>query len=392
MVNLNGFDPVQALSTILAEGSLNRSSDIHLEPNDDHMSIRYRVDGVLIERDETIPSEYAPEIINRIKVMAEMDISVSKAPQDGQLKMKIEDEDFLARVSTLPTKKGEKAVLRVIKSNSPVVPLNMLAPDRRTVNILKRIAGARQGLFLVTGPTGSGKSTTLYSLLHEINNVGVNIVTLEDPVEKEIPGLSQVQINKKAGLSFVSALKAFLRQDPDVIMVGEIRDEESARIVTEAAITGHLVLSTMHTNSSLDVANRLEELGVSPVTIAAAMLGTVSQRLLRANCKTCLIERVPNQFEIALFKEFLPQVEPPKLVKEGTGCPRCNNTGYLDRIPVFEIWRNTDKMTHTLAHMDRWENLKTVAKEDGFESLIEFALKMVLSGLTSMDEVKRCLS
>lgn len=384
-------NPVEELNKIFHEALINRSSDIHFEPGAENVSIRFRVDGVLHERGDVIPKTFHRELINRIKILAEMDISNDKTPQDGQLKLKLDDVEFVARVSTVPTKKGEKAVLRVIRASGAVVPLNMIAPDKRVIRILQEVAKAKQGLFLVTGPTGSGKSTTLYSLLTEINQIGVNIMTVEDPVEKELAGLNQVQLHPKAGLTFPAALRSFLRQDPDVIMVGEIRDEESAHIVLEAAITGHLVLSTMHTNSSLDTVNRLAEFGVSPVTIASALLGCVSQRLLRANCKSCAEPRPITEFEKEFFKQNLKGVTPPTHVHEGRGCPRCNGSGFLDRIPVFEIWQSTEEMRLTLAQKDRWKDLRMVAEKDGFESIVGFGLRMVMNGLTTVDEVKRCL-
>lgn len=384
-------NPVEELNKIFLESLQNRASDIHIEPGESVVSVRYRVDGVLHERSTNIPKELHKEFINRIKILAEMDISMDKTPQDGQLKTKIEEMDFIARVSTIPTKKGEKAVLRVIRSSGATVPLNMIAPDKRVISVLNEITKAKQGLFLVTGPTGSGKSTTLYSLLNEINQVGVNIMTVEDPVEKELSGLNQVQLHNKAGLTFPAALRSFLRQDPDVIMVGEIRDAESAHIVMEAAITGHLVLSTMHTNSSLDTVNRLAEFEISPVTIASAMLGVVSQRLLRAICKSCGEPRATTDFEKEFFAQNLRSVKPPEFLIEGAGCVRCNGSGYSDRIPVFEVWRNTEDLRLCLTKEEQWDHLEDLARRDGFESILEFGLRMVINGLTTIEEVKRCL-
>ncbi|MCB0406726.1 MAG: Flp pilus assembly complex ATPase component TadA [Bdellovibrionales bacterium] len=389
--NKNEIKPVEELDKIFQEALRNRASDIHFEPGEQNVSVRFRVDGVLHERSENIPKQYHREFINRIKILAEMDISNDKSPQDGQLKTRIDEVDFIARVSTVPTKKGEKSVLRVIRASGGIVPLNMLAPDKRVIQVLKGVSEAKQGLFLVTGPTGSGKSTTLYSLLNQINQVGVNIMTIEDPVEKELAGLNQVQLHPKAGLTFPAALRSFLRQDPDVIMVGEIRDAESAHIVLEAAITGHLVLSTMHTNSSLDTISRLAEFEISPVTIASALLGCVSQRLLRANCKSCSEDRQTTDFEKEFFVQNLTGISPPETVKVGKGCVRCQGTGYLDRIPVFETWRATEEMRFTLAQKDQWEHLREIAEKDGFETILEFGLRMVLNGLTTVDEVKRCL-
>jgi type II secretory ATPase GspE/PulE/Tfp pilus assembly ATPase PilB-like protein len=253
------------------------------------------------------------------------------------------------------------------------------------------VARSRQGLFLVTGPTGSGKTTTLYSILNAINDVSVNVTTLEDPVEMEIKGFNQIEVDYKRGLDFGKALRAVLRQDPNVIMVGEIRDEESAKIVFDAAITGHLVLSTLHTTSSLDIAPRLLELGVSPANIAAGILGVLTQRLLRANCKKCLSERPASVSEKNIFREFLKMEQPPEMLFQSTGCPACNNTGYHHRMPVLEVWRNSPAMQKALLERKSGEEMMQIARADGFETLLEAALKMVLSGLTSLDEVRRVL-
>lgn len=385
-------NPVKMLDEILLQAMTNRCSDIHFEPTEEYLSVRYRIDGVLRERGEKIPAALAKEIIGRLKVLSNMDISNQKIPQDGQFKINIEETLVMARASTLPIKYGEKAVLRIIRSKNSVAPLNMLAPDRRVINLLQAVARCRQGLFLVTGPTGSGKTTTLYSMLNAINRIDINVITLEDPVEMEIPGFNQVEIDRKRGLDFGKALRSVLRQDPDVIMVGEIRDEESAKIVFEAAITGHLVLSTLHTSSSLDVAPRLEELGVPSATISAGLLGVLTQRLLRANCKKCLISRPVTDSEKQIFREMLKMENPPEALKFGKGCPACNNSGYHDRIPVFEVWRNTLTMRRALIDNLGMEQLMKIAREDGFETLLEFGLKMVLNGLTTLEEVKRVLS
>lgn len=390
--NIKAVNPTQIVDVILQEGLDGRASDIHLDPGVDSMSVRFRVDGILREWDRKIPSAQASEVINRIKVLANMDISNNRIPQDGQLKTVVHDLPVASRVSTLPTKRGEKAVLRIIREHHSVVPLNMLAPDQRVIKILRAVAQARQGLFLVTGPTGSGKSTTLYSMLNELNSVGINVVTLEDPVEMDIPGLTQVEIHKKSGLTFPLALRSVLRQDPDVIMVGEIRDEESARIVFEAAITGHLVLSTLHTNHSLDFTERLKDLGISSATMGAGLLGVTSQRLVRASCKQCVELRPTTSFEKQLFIDHLNMSAPPDVVSESRGCARCNHSGYLGRIPLFEVWRSTEPMKLCVSKDSEWSQLEEIAREDGFEKLYEFGLKMVLSGLTTFDEIKRCLA
>lgn len=383
---------MQLVDHILLTGMNNRASDIHFEPSEHFLTIRYRVDGVLREASEKIPAEQMKEFIGRLKILSNMDISQNKLPQDGQLKANVQGVAVMARSSCLPLKYGEKIVLRLIRSKNSVTPLNMLAPDRRTIQLLQAVTHCKQGLFLVTGPTGSGKTTTLYSMLNAINNVNTNVITLEDPIEMEIPGFNQVEIDRKRGLEFGNSLRSVLRQDPDVVMVGEIRDEESAKIVFDAAITGHLVLSTLHTNSSLDVSARLQELGVPSATISAGLLGVLTQRLLRAICKKCISTRPSTDAEKEVFRHVLHMSHPPEEVKFGQGCPACNHSGYFDRVPVVEVWRSTLPMRAALARGATIQEIFEVAKQDGFETLLEFGLKMVVSGLTTVEEVKRVLS
>lgn len=385
------IDVIKWVDQVLLNGMKNRSSDIHFEPAEDYLHVRYRVDGVLQEWNERLEIDIGREVVNRLKIMSEMDISLQFVPQDGQLKTLIGDVQVVARASCVPVRNGEKFVLRLIRSQSSVVPLAMIAPDRRVVNILNSVARSRQGLFLVTGPTGSGKTTTLYSMLNAINDVGVNVTTLEDPVEMEIKGFNQIEVDYKRGLDFGKALRSVLRQDPNVIMVGEIRDEESAKIVFDASITGHLVLSTLHTTSSLDMAPRLLELGVSPATLATGLLGVLSQRLLRTNCKKCLTTRLTSPSEKNIFREILKMEIPPEELVESTGCPACNNTGFQHRTPVLEVWRNSPAMQRALLENRSIQELMKIAREDGFETLLEAGLKMVLSGMSSLDEVRRVL-
>lgn len=380
------------LDRILNEGLANRASDLHFEPTAEGFICRYRIDGVLRESETKIPKSVGKEIINRIKVLSQMDISIHTIPQDGQLKMALTDGELTARVSTLPTKFGENAVLRLIRSRNSIVPLSMLAPDRRTIQILKQMTKYKQGLFLITGPTGSGKTTTLYSMLNDLNNVDINIVTLEDPVELEIMGTTQVEMNDKQGLNFSKALRSTLRQDPDVIMVGEIRDGESAKIVFDAAMTGHLVISTLHTNSSLEVVLRLRELGVPSGVIASGLIGALAQRLVRATCKHCKYGRPLTPSERELFARKLPREEAPQELFQGKGCSRCSGTGYHDRIPIYEIWRRSPEMESALAREATRTELLEAARLDQFDTMVEFALKMVRSGLTTLEEVDRAFN
>ncbi|MGE3973182.1 MAG: ATPase, T2SS/T4P/T4SS family [Bdellovibrionales bacterium] len=384
---------VALLDDLIARGFNDRASDIHFECGEEIMVVRFRIDGVLKEHSEKFPKNLARELMSRIKVMCQMDIANHFIPQDGQLKLKIGDNAILARVSYIPTKNGEKMVLRLIQTKNAIIPYNMLAPDRRLISILREVTQSNQGLFLITGPTGSGKSTTLYSVLNELNRSDANLITLEDPVEMNIAGINQVEVNEKTGMTFAKALRSVLRQDPDVIMVGEVRDEESAQIVFKAAITGHLVLSTLHTNSSLDVTPRLKEMGVPPGTIAAGLLGVLAQRLVRRICKHCIETRPIKTHEIAFLKKHLPHLtQMPEHMSEGRGCTKCKDTGFYDRIPVYEVWRKTPEVKALLTMSAGFEELKKGVKNDGFVSLIECGLQMAVNGLTTVDEVMRCIT
>jgi type IV pilus assembly protein PilB len=383
---------VVILEELIAKGFHERASDVHFECGEDIMVVRFRVDGVLKEHSEKYPKTLAKEILSRIKVMSQMDISNHFIPQDGQLKLKIGEASILARVSYIPTKNGEKMVLRLIRTKNSIIPYNMLAPDRRLISILREVTRSNQGLFLITGPTGSGKSTTLYSVLNELNRSDANVITLEDPVEMNISGINQVEVNEKTGMTFGKALRSVLRQDPDVIMVGEVRDEESAQIVFKAAITGHLVLSTLHTNSSLDVTPRLKEMGVPPGTIAAGLIGVLAQRLVRRLCKSCTELRPIEPHEISLLKKHLQLTTFPEKMMAGKGCSKCKDTGFYDRIPVYEVWRKTPEIKNLLTLGASYEDLKAAVKNDNFVSMMECGLQMALNGLTAVDEVMRCIS
>jgi type IV pilus assembly protein PilB len=385
-------DPTPTLNEIFMKGLSLRASDIHFESFEKGVVVRFRIDGELHEHPEKFSASLGKQIVSRLKILSSMDIANHFTPQDGQLKTMIGDLPFLARASALPVKYGEKIVLRIIRQKGSIIPANMLVPDRRSIQMLHAIARSNQGLFLVTGPTGSGKTSTLYSLVHEVNKVGMNVVTIEEPVEMEISGCNQVEIDRKKGLDFHIALRSVLRQDPDVIMVGEIRDSESAKIVFEAAITGHLVFSTLHTNSSLDVPARLKELGVPPATMSAGLLGVLAQRLIRAICKKCQSSRPVSSSEKKYVQSVLGDVSLPDTLYYGRGCSSCHQTGYYDRLPVFEMWRNNLPMNNALLHDVDLLQIERIAREDHFETLLEFGVRMALIGLTTLEEVRKYLS
>ncbi len=381
----NVFD----LTRVLTEGYNSRASDVHFEPSFDGYCIRYRIDGVMMEIANKIPKDVGNELVSRVKVLSQMDIANHLIPQDGQLKLASGDIQITARVSTVPTKHGENAVLRLIRDRNSTQPLSALVPDVYSIKILKSIVHAKQGLFLITGPTGSGKTTTLYSLISELNHVDVKIISIEDPVELEIPGTTQIEINEKSGMSFAKALKSTLRQDPDVVMVGEIRDEESAKIVFDAAMSGHLVISTLHTNSSFGVRNRLHELGIPSEILATGLLGAMAQRLVRALCKKCSRLRPTTQLEKEFLTKRMSQMHIPNELREPVGCSACNETGFHGRIPIIEIWKKTQTLEEIIATNGKTEDLIAAAKIVGFMNIEDFGLKMALCGLTTIDEAQR---
>lgn len=390
-VAMKETDAVAALDQILDIGFAKRASDLYLEPTVDSFSVRMRIDGVLREHPLKVSREMGIQMVNRIKVMGQMDTTKKFVPQDGQFRVNRQGENSYARVSTMPTKNGENAVMRLIRERQTVPPLTSLVPDRRVIRLLHHVTQTKQGVFLITGPTGSGKSTTLYSMLKELNRVEISIISVEDPVEMELPGTTQVEVNEKTGLTFESVLRNILRQAPDVIMIGEIRDEESAKMAFHAAMTGHLVISTLHTNNSLEVVPRLLEMGVPSATLGAGLIGTSAQRLLRQICMKCRETAPITTAQVAIFQGHLPTMKPPTELVHAKGCPHCEGRGYLDRIPIFEIWQGTTATSQLIADSAGWAQLFPEVRKQGFETLLEFGLKMAANKLTTLEEVQRVL-
>lgn len=362
-----------------------RASDIHVEPMERQVRIRYRIDGSLYEV-ASYSHALMPAISARIKILGGMDIAEKRKPQDGRITQIVDRQEFDIRVSVLPTVFGEKIVMRLTSKNALTREKSQLGLKPTEMVVFDRILRNPHGILLVTGPTGSGKSTTLYTALSELNNEDVNIITVEDPVEANIDGINQVHVNPKANLTFASALRSILRQDPDIIMIGEIRDQETASIAVQAAITGHLVVSTLHTNSAAGTISRLTDMGIEPYLIADAVVGVIAQRLVRRLCPACKIAKQATDSE----KEMLSRGAAENLIiYEPCGCAQCDNTGYRGRIGVYEIMEMTPKLKIIISRNGTSEDIKEQALSEGMKTLRMSATEYVLEGITSFNEMMK---
>ncbi len=377
---------VRLVASAIAAASAKQASDIHVEPQSTDMVIRLRIDGML--RDfQHIPRSLQNSVVSRIKILADMDIAERRAPQDGRFLVKIAGRKIDLRVSTLPTQNGEKVVMRLLEPEAPAQGFASLGMPPEMASALAHLLRQPQGMILVTGPTGSGKSTTLYSSMHLVRRPTVNIITVEDPVEYVLPGLNQVQVNSKAGLSFATCLRSILRQDPNVIMVGEIRDKETAEIAIKAAQTGHLLLSTLHTNDSISAITRLLDLGVPGFQIASSVTAVVAQRLIRRLC-SCREELPVTPEYTARFQELGVHTPPAKQFAPN-GCEKCDMTGYKGRIGVYEMLAFDDAIRSTIRSGGRSDEIRSIAQHSGMRRMQEYALERVARGDTTLDEVLR---
>jgi len=378
---------IKLLNLILLQAIKDQSSDIHFEPFEEEFKVRYRVDGVLYEMIPP-PRHLALAVISRIKVMADMNISETRMPQDGRIELMISGNPIDLRVSSLPTLFGESVVMRVL--DRTVVALDLerigLRPDEYTV--IRGLMGNPHGIILVTGPTGSGKTTTLYSALNYANDVGVKIITTEDPVEYDLPGIMQVQINESIGVTFASCLRSILRQDPDKILVGEIRDLETAEIAIQASLTGHLVLSTLHTNDAPSAITRMIDMPVEPFLLCATLDAVVAQRLIRTICVKCKREYEPTEDMLEQL-HLAPQQVQGRTFYYGSGCPECNNTGYRGRTAIFEIMMISDRMRELIMEKSSTQAMRDLAREEGMRTLREAGLLKIYDGISTIEEVVR---
>ena len=374
---------VQLVRSLLEQAIRQRASDVHIEALESKVRVRYRIDGTLYEK-MVYDNSLLPAISTRIKIMGGMDISEKRKPQDGRLTIMVDRQEYDIRISSVPTVHGEKIVMRISSKLSLTKNKKELglAPDE-----LKRfdhMLSAPYGIIFVTGPTGSGKSTTLYTALSELNKEAVNIVTVEDPVEADIEGINQIQVNNKVNLTFASALRSILRQDPDIIMIGEIRDRETAGIAVQASITGHLVVSTLHTNNAAGTLNRMADMGVERYLIADSVVGVIAQRLVRKLCPHCRKKRLATEEEKRLLKQdTYTEME----IYEPTGCDLCNHTGYFGRTGVFEIMEVNEEIRDLIAEGGSSEELENAARRAGMCTLHDNGIRYVLEGITSIEEM-----
>ena len=388
LLNMAGETPIiRFVNLVLSQAIRDKASDVHFEPFENEFKIRYRIDGALYEMSPP-PRELAIPIISRIKVIGNLNIAERRVPQDGKVRLTVAGRSVDLRISTLPTQFGESVVLRVLDQSATTLELDSLGMPPDIVEVVAKTIALPNGIFIVTGPTGSGKTTTLYSCLKRLNKVGNKLMTAEDPIEYEIDGMMQTAINSAIDLTFANALKAFLRQDPDIIMVGEIRDLETAQIAIQASLTGHLVLSTLHTNDAAGAVTRLMDMGIEEFLIASSIEAVLAQRLLRRICIDCRREHMPS---VALIEQL--ELDPEMLVNRqfyaGRGCDNCAKTGYRGRLGIFEILEITESIRELIAAGEPSGVIRERAIQQGMRTLREDGLRSIFTGATSVEEVIR---
>lgn len=386
---------IRLANLIISQAVIDKASDIHIEPQKEGLRVRYRIDGVLMEG-MNLPKKVSAALASRFKIIANMDIAEKRVPQDNRISMNVSGKEFDFRVSTLPCVYGEKIVMRVLDKGSIKVGLDRLGLLDHNLKLIEDMCSKTYGIILVTGPTGSGKSTTLYSVLNHINKGENNIITIEDPVEYELGGINQCGVNVRAGMTFAAGLRAMLRQDPDVIMVGEMRDSETATIAMEAALTGHLVLSTLHTNDASSAPTRLMDMGVEPFLISSSIIGILAQRLIRVTCTNCKEAYTVQKQDITRFGLELPQHiledgSDSLTLYRGAGCDKCKKTGYKGRTGIHELLTVTDEVRDLILKEEPAHIVRAAAQRSGMKLLQDDALAKILMGNTTIDEVVRVI-
>ncbi len=381
---------IQFANAIITQAVQSKASDIHVEPQENRVRIRYRIDGVLLEK-MSAPRHTRAALTSRFKIMADLDITESRTPQDGRVKMKIKGSNYDFRVSTLPVIHGEKVVIRILNQDHGLLDINNLGFNNYNLDKFKDIIKRPHGIFLVTGPTGSGKSTTLFAALNELNNESKNIVTIEDPVEYQLKGINQVQAKPKSGLTFAKTLRSILRQDPDIVMIGEIRDEETSAIAVRAALTGHLVLSTLHTNDAVSSITRLIDMGIPDYLVAASINGLMAQRLVRKLCPKCKSPHHPSEDELLLLESIGGANIEPRVDKlySAVGCPHCNQTGYRGRLAIQELLVMDNVIKDMIIKDVGVNEIENYASSQGMKLLKEDGIEKMINGLTTFEELRQ---
>lgn len=382
---------IRLINALLQQAIKEKASDIHIEPYEKEIDVRIRIDGIL-HKVLSPPKIIQDALISRVKVMANLDIAEKRLPQDGRIRVLIGGKDIDIRVSIVPTVFGERIVLRLLDRKQGLMGLNDLGLGRQNEEVFNQLLSRTNGIILVTGPTGSGKTTTLYAALNSLNRAEKNIITVEDPVEYQLNGVGQIQVNPRVGLTFASGLRSILRQDPDIIMVGEIRDKETAEIAIQASLTGHLVLSTLHTNDAASSLTRLLDMGVEPYLVASSLIGVIAQRLVRVMCPYCREGYKPSEEEIAYFKKGgIEVLEHLPYLYRGSGCERCRQSGYLGRTGIFELLLIDTRVRRMIVSRTDSKTISEYAVSRGMQTLYMDGLSKVLSGITTIEEVLRVI-
>ena len=378
---------IRFVNQVLSDAIDLRATDIHLEPFENELQIRYRIDGVL--QDVPVPSEikrFQPAIVSRVKILSQLNIAEKRLPQDGRIKLKVRQGEVDVRVSIIPMLHGEAVVMRLLRQDGSIPGLNQIGMAERELVLFEQILEMPHGIFLVTGPTGSGKTTTLYTALNTINDTVRKIITVEDPVEYQIRGINQIQVSEKSGLTFARGLRAILRHDPDVVLIGEIRDEETARIAIQASLTGHLVFSTLHTNDAPSAMTRLIDMGIEPYLVASSLEGVLAQRLIRTLCTHCRV--VDTSERVQTLRESL-KMAPETVLYQATGCRECRQTGYHGRRAIFEMMAISHPIRQKILQHCSSGELKQIAQKEGMRTLSQDGWRLVEAGVTTPDEILR---
>jgi len=378
----------RVVDKLIHAGINSRASDIHLEPHSPEMRVRFRIDGILHDI-TTVPKDIEASLLSRIKVMADMNITEHRRPQDGHISLRINDKDYDLRIASTSTIAGEKVVIRILDKTGMLLGLKELGLSAKDQEVFKSLISRPYGIILVTGPTGAGKTTTLYAVLNQIDTLTKNVVTIEDPVEYKLEGINQTQVNPAADITFATGLRSILRQDPDIIMVGEIRDSDTANIAIHAALTGHLVLSTLHTNDAASAITRLIDMGVEPFLVSSALIGVVAQRLVRTVCPECKEQYQPGQ---GLLKELgLENYQDKIAFFRGRGCGHCLQTAYRGRTGIFEVMKVSDKIRELILGKQPASRIKEICLQEGMTMLKDAAIEKVAHGITTTEEIKRAI-